>query len=120
MLHEIKSMGEGLLWWSSIKNPCCHAGNMSSIPGEGNKIPHAKEHLGPCATTREPTLQQMISCAATNTQYSQNIYIYYIFIYKFYIYIYILYLYIKCRREQRRKPMALCWKRKKIRIRGRH
>ena len=35
------------------KNLPCNAGNISSIPGQGTKIPHAVEQLILCATTAE-------------------------------------------------------------------
>ena len=37
-----------------VKNPSCNAEDAGSIPGQGNKIPHAAGQLSPCATTREP------------------------------------------------------------------
>ena len=36
-----------------VKNPPCNAGDVSSIPGQGTKIPHAVEQLSPPATTTE-------------------------------------------------------------------
>ena len=36
-----------------VKNPPSNAGDMSSIPGRGTKIPHATAQLSPCATTTE-------------------------------------------------------------------
>ena len=38
---------------SGVKNMPCNAGDMSSIPGQGAKIPHAQEQLSPCAATAE-------------------------------------------------------------------
>ena len=49
-----------------VKNPPCNAGDASSIPGRGTKIPRAMKQLGPhaaateaacsaaCVTAREP------------------------------------------------------------------
>ena len=37
-----------------VKNPPSSAGDMSSVPGRGTKIPHAAGHLSPCAATTEP------------------------------------------------------------------
>ena len=37
-----------------VKNPPSNAGDVSSIPGQGTKIPHAEGQLSPHATTREP------------------------------------------------------------------
>ena len=36
------------------KNLPCNAGDVSSIPGQGTKIPHAMEQLSLLATTTEP------------------------------------------------------------------
>ena len=36
-----------------VKNLPCNAGDASSIPGRGTKIPHAVEQLSPRATTTE-------------------------------------------------------------------
>ena len=36
-----------------VKNLPTNAGNMSSIPGGGIKIPHATEQLSPCAIFTE-------------------------------------------------------------------
>ena len=36
-----------------VKNPPSNAGDTSSIPGGGIKIPHAAGQLSPCATTTE-------------------------------------------------------------------
>ena len=35
-----------------VENPPSNAGNMSSIPGQGTKIPHVVGQLSPHATTR--------------------------------------------------------------------
>ena len=35
-----------------VKNLPCNAGDMSSIPGWGTKIPHIKEHLSTCTITK--------------------------------------------------------------------
>ena len=37
-----------------VKNPSCNAGDTSSIPGQGTKIPHAAGQLSLCTTTTEP------------------------------------------------------------------
>ena len=34
-----------------VKNPPCNAGDMSLIPGQGPKIPHAARQLSPGAAT---------------------------------------------------------------------
>ena len=36
-----------------VKSLDCHAGDAGSIPGQGTKIPHAKEQLSPRAPTTE-------------------------------------------------------------------
>ena len=38
-----------------VKNLPCNAGDTCSIPGQGNKLPHALEQLSPHAVTPEPT-----------------------------------------------------------------
>ena len=38
-----------------VENPPCNAGDSGSIPGQGTKISHATEHLGPHTTTKEST-----------------------------------------------------------------
>ena len=40
-----------------VKNPPSNAGDVSSIPGRGIKIPHATGQLSPCMATREKTAQ---------------------------------------------------------------
>ena len=42
-----------------VKNPPCNAGDVSSIPGQGTKIPHASGQLSLCANTTEPTGPQL-------------------------------------------------------------
>ena len=37
-----------------VKNSLCNAGDLSSIPGRGTKIPHATEQLNLGAATTEP------------------------------------------------------------------
>ena len=37
-----------------VKSLPCNAGDMSSIPGQGTKTPHAQEQLSPYAATAEP------------------------------------------------------------------
>ena len=37
-----------------VMNPPSNAGDVSSISGQGTKIPHATERLSPWATAREP------------------------------------------------------------------
>ena len=39
----------------AVKNPPSSAGGMGSIPGGGNKIPHAAGQLSPGAATTGPT-----------------------------------------------------------------
>ena len=39
---------------SEVKNPPSNAGDASSIPGQGTKIPHAMGQLSPRAATTEP------------------------------------------------------------------
>ena len=46
----------GLPWWSSCKDPPSSAEDMSSIPDQGTKIPHATGQLSPRTATREPKL----------------------------------------------------------------
>ena len=41
-----------------VKNLPSNAGDTSSIPGRGSKIPHAAEQLSPRATTIEPVHQR--------------------------------------------------------------
>ena len=38
-----------------VKNLPCNAGDKSSIPGQGTKIPHAMKQASLHATTTEPT-----------------------------------------------------------------
>ena len=38
-----------------VKNPPCNAGDVSSHPAQGTKIPHAVEQLSLGTTAREPT-----------------------------------------------------------------
>jgi len=40
-----------------VKNPSCNVGDMSSVLGQGTKIPHAMEQLSPWAVTTEPECQ---------------------------------------------------------------
>ena len=37
-----------------VNSPPSNAGDMSSIPGQGTKIPHVMGQLGPCTATAEP------------------------------------------------------------------
>ena len=37
-----------------VKNPSCSAVDMSLIPGQGTKIPHAVKQLSPCTSATEP------------------------------------------------------------------
>ena len=37
-----------------VKNSICNAGDTSSIPGQGTRIPHATEQLSPSVATIEP------------------------------------------------------------------
>ena len=36
-----------------VKNPPYNEGDVGSIPGQGTKIPHATQQLGPCSATTE-------------------------------------------------------------------
>ena len=47
-----------------VKNLPCNAGDGGSIPGEGTKIPHGLEQLGPCARTTETAPQPESLCTA--------------------------------------------------------
>ena len=56
-----------------VKNLPSQAGNASSIPGQGTKIPHAEEQLSPRAsTTEKPTHSIKSAYAATKTQHSHK------------------------------------------------
>ena len=37
-----------------VKNLPCNAGDTCSVPGQGNKLPHALKQLSPHAVTPEP------------------------------------------------------------------
>ena len=58
-----------------VKNPPSDAGDVGLIPGQGNKIPHAKGQLCLYAATTEPSssracaLQQRSPQATTNSPY---------------------------------------------------
>ena len=45
-----------------FKNPSCNAGDVSSSPGWGTKIPHAMGQPSPHATTREPACLNYRAC----------------------------------------------------------
>ena len=47
---------QGLPWWSSGKNLPVNAGDTSSIPGLGTKMPHAMGQISPHTTTTEALL----------------------------------------------------------------
>ena len=49
-----------------VQNLPSSAGNVGSIPGQGNEIPHVSGQLSPCAKTRESP------CTVMKTQHSQN------------------------------------------------
>ena len=54
-----------------VKNLPSNAGDASSIPGQGTKIPHAVEQLSPRASTGEkPAHSTKTAGAATKTQHS--------------------------------------------------
>ena len=40
-----------------VKKPPCHAGDVSWIPGQGAKTPHAVKQRSPCSTATEPELR---------------------------------------------------------------
>ena len=40
-----------------------NAGDVGSIPGQGTRVLHAMEQLGPCATTTEPRHHNLRVCA---------------------------------------------------------
>ena len=40
-----------------VKKPPCHAGDVSWIPGQGAKTPHAVKQRSPCATATELELR---------------------------------------------------------------
>ena len=42
-----------------VENLPCNAGDVSSIPGQGTKIPHALGQLSLCANTMEPMGPQL-------------------------------------------------------------
>ena len=46
-----------------VKNPPCNARDMSSIPGQGTKTPHATVQLSLCTTMKDH--------ATTKTQHNQ-------------------------------------------------
>ena len=51
-----------------VKNPPSNRGDVSSISGQGTKIPHAAKQLNPCAATIEPKpLPEKSLRAATKT-----------------------------------------------------
>ena len=54
----------GLPWWRSGWESACQRRGHGFEPWSG-KIPHAAEHLSPCATTTEPALK---SLPATTTE----------------------------------------------------
>ena len=45
-----------------VKNPLSYAGDMSSIPGLGTKIPHATEELNQTAASRELSSHNYWAC----------------------------------------------------------
>ena len=64
-----------------IKNLPCNAGDAGLIPGQGTKMPHAREQLTPCTATKEPEHHSLkspraatkIPCAATKTDAAKYI-----------------------------------------------
>ena len=62
-----------------VKNPSCNAGDASSIPGWGTKIPHASGQLSPCTAITEPMRSGALApqverslCAATKNPACHN------------------------------------------------
>ena len=53
-----------------VKNPPSNAGDMSLIPGQGTKIPHAPGQLSPRAAATEASVKTKSQPAATKTQCS--------------------------------------------------
>ena len=85
-------MGPGLFFYSKhffrdfldgpeVKNLPGNAGDVGSIPGQGTKIPHAKEQLSLHASTRESCSMTKILCAATKT-HAANTYIIFLRVFK--------------------------------------
>ena len=64
-----------------VKNSPCNAGDAGLIPGQGTKMPHAREQLTPCTATKEPEHHSLkspraatkIPCAATKTDAAKYI-----------------------------------------------
>ena len=64
---------------SVVKNPSYSTGNAGSILGQGTKIPHALEHLSPCAKLQSPCITSKkiphdttkIQNTVTKTRHSQ-------------------------------------------------
>ena len=54
-----------------VKNPPCNAEDVSSIPGQGTKIPHATEPLSLCTPNRPSAWQGKILHDASKTRGSQ-------------------------------------------------
>ena len=62
-----------------VKNLPSNAGDAGSIPGQGNKIPHAAGQPSPCATTTELAClmyrahELWISCATTREEKTRTL-----------------------------------------------
>ena len=48
-----------------VKNLTCKAGDIGTIPGQGNKIPYTMWQVSPSATITEPAPQLENPCAPT-------------------------------------------------------
>ena len=69
----VKFSNRDLTGGQVVKSLPCNAGDVGSVPGWGTKIPHAAEHLSPCATATELVLSrahvpQLESFHATTTE----------------------------------------------------
>ena len=63
--YHILNKIQGFSGGPEVENLPCNAGDMSSIPGQGTKIPDAVEQLSQCATTAEPARYNQSLCATT-------------------------------------------------------
>ena len=54
-IAPLKSVSGDFLGGPMVKNLPCNAGDESSIPGQGTKIPHAMKQASLHAATTEPT-----------------------------------------------------------------
>ena len=56
----------GLPWWSSGQESAFQGRDVSLIPGQGTKIPHATRQLSPTCTTMSPnaaTTEKPMHCS---------------------------------------------------------